>query len=132
PTSLAVRKYLNGKKVPQLFPGSFSAMFDDPENYPWSMGWQPSSVYEAKAVADHILKAYPDGRIAILTQNDDGGRQVVELFRNALGADAEKRIVKVVTYETTDPSVDSQVVELQATGANIFINWTSPKQAAQA
>ena len=132
PTSISVRKYLNDKKVPQLFVGSILPAFNDPKNYPWSMGWQPNLSYEAKAIGEHILKHYPNAKVAILLQNDDTARESMRILRETLGASADKLIVKTLTYEPTDPTVDSQVVTLQATGANVFINWTSPKAAAQA
>lgn len=132
PTSISVRKYLNEKKVPQLFVGTILTAFNDPKNFPWSMGWQPNLQYEAKAVGEYILKHFPKSKIAILEQNDDTAKESLSILRETLGASADKQIVKVLTYEPTDPTVDSQVVSLQATGATVFINWTSPKASAQA
>ena len=132
PTSISVRKYLNDKKVPQLFVGSILPAFNDPKNFPWSMGWQPNLSYEARAVGEHILKHFANAKVAILLQNDDTAKESMRILRETLGASADKMIVKTLTYEPTDPTVDSQVVSLHETGANVFINWTSPKQAAQA
>ncbi|MEO8166290.1 MAG: ABC transporter substrate-binding protein [Betaproteobacteria bacterium] len=131
-TNSSVHKYLNAKKVPQLFVASADGKFSDPERYPWTMGWVPTQQTETAAYAQYILKIRPDGRIAVLFQNDDFGKDYLKWFKNALGEAASRLIVATASYETTDPTVDSQVVTLQASGADVFVNLSTPKFAAQA
>src|SRR5579862_274582 len=132
PTSLATRKYMNAKKVPQLFIASGASTWNDPSNYPWTLGWQPNYQTEAQIYARHILQTRPNAKIGVLYQNDDAGRDYVKGLRDGLGERAKTMIVKEVSYEVTDPTVDSQVVQLQASGADVFFNETAPKFAAQA
>jgi len=132
PTSLATRKYMNARKVPQLFISSGATTWNEPANYPWTMGWQPNYQSEARIYAKHILQTKPNARIAILYQNDDAGRDYVKGLRDGLGDRAKTMIVKEASYEVTDPTVDSQVVELHGSGADVFFNETAPKAAAQA
>ena len=132
PTNLAIRKYMNANKVPQLFIASGASAWNDPKGYPWTMGWQPNYQTEAQIYAKHILQNYPNARIAILYQNDDAGRDYVQGLRDGLGEKAKTMIVKEASYEVTDPTVDSQVVQLQSSGADVFFNETAPKFAAQA
>ena len=132
PTSLATRKYMNAKKVPQLFIASGASTWNDPSNYPWTMGWQPNYQTEAQIYARHILQTKPNAKIGVLYQNDDAGRDYVKGLRDGLGERAKTMIVKEVSYEVTDPTVDSQIVDLQASGADVFFNETAPKAAAQA
>jgi branched-chain amino acid transport system substrate-binding protein len=132
PTSLATRKYMNAKKVPQLFIASGASTWNEPVNYAWTMGWQPNYQSEAQIYARHILQTKPDAKIAVLYQNDDSGRDYLKGLRDGLGERAKTMIVKEVSYEVTDPTVDSQIVQLQASGADVFFNETSPKFAAMA
>nr|WP_239467321.1 ABC transporter substrate-binding protein [Rhodoferax koreense] len=128
----AVQKYLNARKVPQLFISTGATRFGDPKNFPWTMGWQPTYQAEGRIYAQHILASNPNAKIAILYQNDDFGRDVLKGVMNGLGEKAQGQVVAQTTYETTDPTVDSQVVSLKASGADTFINIATPKAAAQA
>ncbi len=128
----AIQKYLNAKKVPQLFVASGATKWDDPKNFPWTMGWQPNYQAETQIYAKHILKEKPNGKIAVLYQNDDYGKDYLKGLKDGLGDKAAKMIVAEVSYEVTDPTVDSQVAQLQSSGADVFVNITTPKFAAQA
>lgn len=131
PTNTAVHKYLNAKKVPHLFISSGATKWGDPEHFPWSIGWQPNYQTEAAALATYVLENHPDAKIGILYQNDDFGKDNVIGFKNKLG-DKVSQIVMEAPYETSDPTVDSQIIALKASGANVFYNVTTPKFAAQA
>ena len=131
PTNTAVHKYLNAKKVPQLFVATGATKWGDPKHYPWTMGWQPNYQTEAKAYAAYILKHYPNAKVGILYQNDDYGKDYLRGFKEGLGMKAASMIVKEVSYETTDPTVESQIISLKASGANLFFNIATPKFAAQ-
>lgn len=131
PTSSATLKYLNGRKIPHLFIASGATKFGDYKAYPWSMGFQPSYQTEGRAFAANILATKPDAKIAVLYQNDDFGRDVLKGFRDGLG-DKANMIVAEASYESTDPTIDSQIVKLRASGADVFMNMTTPKFAAQA
>ena len=128
----AIQKYVNSKKVPHLFISSGAARFDDPEQSPWSMAWWPGYVSEAKIYAKYIQQYYSTKTVGILYQNDDSGRDYIVGFRQAFGADADKKIVIALPYEVTAPSVDSQVVQIKAANVDIFVNLSTPKFAAQA
>jgi branched-chain amino acid transport system substrate-binding protein len=132
PTNTAIQKYLNAQKVPQLFVATGATKWGDPAHFPWTMGWQPTYQTEGHIFARYILEHKPDAKIGILYQNDDYGKDYVKGLKDALGAKASKLIVKEVTYEVTDPTIDSQIVSLQAAGANVFYNVSIPKFAAQA
>ena len=132
PSNTAIHKYMNMKKVPQLHVATGATKWDDPKNFPWTMGWQPNYQTEARIYAANILKERPNAKIAILYQNDDYGKDYLKGMRDGLGAKAATMIVKEVSYEVTDPTVDSQMVQLQASGADVFFNITTPKFAAQA
>ena len=132
PPNSAIHKYMNGKKVPQLFVATGATKWNDPKGYPWTTGWQPNYQTEAKIYAQHILKTKPNAKIAVLYQNDDYGKDYLKGFHDGLGAKAKTMIVKEVSYEVTDPTVDSQMAQLQASGADTFFNITTPKFAAQA
>jgi branched-chain amino acid transport system substrate-binding protein len=132
PPNSAIQKYMNMKKVPQLHVYTGATKWNDPKNFPWTMGWQPSYQAEARIYAAHILKTKPNAKIAILYQNDDYGKDYLKGMYDGLGAKAKTMIVKEVSYETSDPTVDSQVAQLQASGADVFFNITTPKFAAQA
>jgi branched-chain amino acid transport system substrate-binding protein len=130
--NIAIHKYMNQKKVPQLFVASGASRWGDPSHYPWTMGWQPDYHTEGAIYGKHILANVKDPQIAVLRQNDDMGVDYLAGFREGLGAVAEKHIVATATYEVTDPTVDSQMLQLKNTGANVFFNITTPKFAAQA
>jgi branched-chain amino acid transport system substrate-binding protein len=132
PTNSAVLKYLNGKRVPQLFVASADGKFSDPARYPWTMGWIPTQRTETMAYARYILKTRPNARIAVLFQNDDFGKDYLKWFKAALGERATSMIVAEVSYETSDPTVDSQIFTLKASGADTFVDLATPKFAAQA
>ncbi|TAK44693.1 MAG: branched-chain amino acid ABC transporter substrate-binding protein [Betaproteobacteria bacterium] len=131
PPNSAIHKYMNAKKVPQLFVATGATKWNDPKNYPWTMGWQPNYQTEGSIYAQHILKTKPNAKIGVLYQNDDYGKDYLKGFKDGLGAKAGM-IVKEVSYEVADPTVDSQIVQLQASGADTFFNITTPKFAAQA
>jgi len=132
PPNSAIQKYMNLKKVPQLHVYTGATKWNDPKDFPWTMGWQPSYQAEARIYAQHILKTKPNAKIAVLYQNDDYGKDYLKGFHDGLGDKAKTLIVKEVSYETSDPTVDSQVAQLQASGADVFFNITTPKFAAQA
>ena len=132
PSNSAIHKYMNAKKVPQLFVATGASKWNDPKNFPWTMGWQPNYQTEARMYAKHILETTPNAKIAVLYQNDDYGKDYLKGFEDGLGAKATTMIVAKASYETSDPTVDSQIVQLQASGANVFFNITTPKFAAQA
>ena len=132
PTNSAIHGYMNAKKVPQLFVATGATKWNDPQHFPWTMGWQPSYQTEGRIYAKYILKEVPNAKIAIMYQNDDYGRDYVKGLKDGLGAKANTMVVGEQTYETTEPTIDSQVVTLQATGANVFFNVATPKFAAQA
>ena len=132
PPNSAIHKYMNTKKVPQLFVATGATKWGDPKNFPWTMGWQPNYQSESKVFAAHILETKPNAKIAILYQNDDYGKDYLKGMEDGLGAKAATMIVSKISYEVTDPTVDSQMVSLKATGADTFFNITTPKFAAQA
>jgi len=132
PSNSAIHKYMNAKKVPQLFVATGATKWNDPKQFPWTMGWQPNYQTEGRIYAEHILTNNPKAKIGILYQNDDYGKDYLKGFKDGLGAKAASMIVKEVSYETSDPTVDSQIVQLQASGADTFFNITTPKFAAQA
>jgi branched-chain amino acid transport system substrate-binding protein len=132
PTNSAVHKYMNAKQVPQLFVATGASKFGDPENFPWTMGWQPNYIAEGKIYARYILENHPDGKIGILYQNDDYGKDYINGLRAGLGDKADSMIVMEQPYEVADPTVDSQIINLKASGADIFLNIATPKFAAQA
>jgi len=131
-TNMAVVKYINQKKVPHLFVGSGATVFNDPEHYPWTMSWTPHYASEGEIYAKYILSTKPDARVGILSQNDDLGRDYILGFKRGLGDKASSMIVSAQTYNTSDPTVDSQVVSLKASGADMFVIFSVPKFAAQA
>jgi branched-chain amino acid transport system substrate-binding protein len=128
----AIQKYMNTKKVPQLFVSTGAAKWNDPKNFPWTMGWQPNYQTEARIYAAYILKNHPGKTIGILYQNDDFGKDYVIGLREGLGDQAGKLIVVENSYETSTPTVDSQVVQIKTANPDIFINISTPKFAAQA
>jgi branched-chain amino acid transport system substrate-binding protein len=126
----AIQKYMNSKKVPQLFVATGATKFGDPKNFPWTMGWQPNYQSEGRIFAQHILQNHPGGKIGILYQNDDYGKDYVKGLKDGLAG--KMKIVAELPYEATDPTIDSQIVSMKASGADIFYNVTTPKFAAQA
>jgi branched-chain amino acid transport system substrate-binding protein len=123
---------MNLRKVPQLHVATGATKWNDPKNFPWTMGWQPNYQTEAHIYARHILKTRPDAKIAVLYQNDDYGKDYLKGLKDGLGDKAKSMIVAEASYEVSDPTVDSQIVQLQSSGANVFFNITTPKFAAQA
>ena len=132
PSNSAIHKYVNAKKVPHLLLATGATKWGDPKNYPWTMGFNLSYQTEGEIYANWLLKNKPAAKIAILYQNDDYGKDVLKGVKDGLGAAAAKMIVKEATYEVTDPTVDSQIITLQGSGADTFINITTPKFGAQA
>ena len=132
PPNSAIHKYMNAKKVPQLFVATGATKWNDPKDFPWTMGWQPNYQSEARIYAKYILKNKPDAKIAVLYQNDDYGKDYLKGLKDGLGAKAASMIVAEESYETTEPTIDNHIVKLKATGADVFFNVTTPKFAAQA
>ncbi|MSQ58491.1 MAG: branched-chain amino acid ABC transporter substrate-binding protein [Betaproteobacteria bacterium] len=130
PTNSAIHKYVNAKKVPHLFVSSGATKWGDPKNFPWTMGFNPSYQIESRIYAKYILKHKPDAKIAVLYQNDDSGKDYLKGFRDGLGAKANM-IVAEASYEATDATVDSQIISLKASGANVMFTHATPKFAAQ-
>jgi branched-chain amino acid transport system substrate-binding protein len=131
PSNTMIWDYLNEEKVPQLFVATGASKWGDPKGHPWTMGFQPDYQTEAIIYAKHILANVKDPKIAVLMQNDDYGKDYFNGFKAGLGKDADK-IVKLATYEVADPTVDSQIIQLKDSGANVVFNITTPKFAAQA
>jgi len=132
PPNSAIQKYMNSKKVPQLFIATGATKWNDTREFPWTMGWQPNYQSESQIYAKYILKELPNAKIAILYQNDDYGKDYVKGLKDGLGAKAASMIVAEEGYETTQPTIDSEIVKLKSTGADVFFNVTTPKFAAQA
>ena len=132
PSNSAIHKYMNGKKVPHLFLATGATKWGDPKSFPYTMGWQPNYQSEAKIYASHILETKPGAKIGVLYQNDDYGKDYLKGFEDGLGEKAKTMIISKVSYEVTDPTVDSQMVSLKSSGADTFFNITTPKFAAQA
>jgi branched-chain amino acid transport system substrate-binding protein len=131
PPNTAIQKYLNQQKVPQLFVATGATKWNDPQNFPWTMGYQPNYQTEGRVYAAYTLKHVKDPKVGILYQNDDYGKDYLKGFEDGLGEN-KKLIVMKQTYEVTDPTIDSQIVNLKNSGANVFFNVTTPKFAAQA
>jgi branched-chain amino acid transport system substrate-binding protein len=131
PTNVAIHAYLNDNKVPQLFVATGADQWNDPKHFPWTMGFIPSYGAEGRIYARYILDNLPNAKIAVLYQNDDFGKDYLNGLRTGLGDKAGKMIVAVQSYETTDPTVDSQVVSLQSSGADVMVTLATPKFAAQ-
>jgi branched-chain amino acid transport system substrate-binding protein len=132
PPNSAIQKYLNEHGVPQLFVATGATKWGNPKEFPWTMGWQPTYQTEGHIFARYILDHVPDARIGVLYQDDDYGKDYLKGLKDALGDKAKKLIVMETSYEVTDPTIDSQIVSLQASGANVFYDVTIPKFAAQA
>jgi branched-chain amino acid transport system substrate-binding protein len=132
PTQTAVQKYQNAKKVPQLFLATGASKWNDPKDFPWTMGYQPSYRVEARIFAKYILKTKPDAKVAVFYANDDFGKDYVAGLKDIFGANASKIIVAEESYENSEPSIDSHIVKLKGTGADVLVNISTPKFAAQA
>jgi branched-chain amino acid transport system substrate-binding protein len=132
PSNTAIHKYMNAKNVPQLFVATGATKWGDPKNFPWTMGWQPNYQTEAKIYARYILEKHPNAKIGVLLQNDDYGKDYLKGFTDGLGEKAKTMIVAQATYEIAEPTVDSQIVSLKSSGADLFFNIATPKHAAQA
>jgi len=131
PPNTAIQKYLNQKKVPQLLVATGATKWNDPKNFPWTMGWQPNYQSESQIYAKYIMKNYPNAKIGILYQNDDYGKDYLKGFKDGLGAKTSMIVVED-SYEVSEPTIDSHIVKLKASGADVFFNITTPKFAAQA
>src|SRR6202140_3571335 len=131
PSNSAIQKYLNAKKVPQLVVATGATKWNDPKNFPWTMGWQPSYQSEAHIYAKYLIKEKPEAKIAVLYQNDDFGKDYLKGLKDGFGAKVSM-ISAEESYETTEPTIDNHIVKLKATGADVFISVTTPKFAAQA
>ena len=132
PPNSAIHKYMNSKKVPQLFVATGATKWNDPKDFPWTMGWQPNYQSETQIYAKYILKNKPNAKIAVLYQNDDYGKDYLKGLKDGLGAKAASMIVAEESFETTEPTIDSHIVKLKSSGADVFVNIATPKFAAQA
>jgi len=131
PSNSAIKKYMNAKRVPQLFVASGGTKFGDPKNFPWTMGFQPNYQSEGRIYARYILDHFPDSKIAVFWQNDDAGKDQFKGLKDGLG-DKVNMIIADKSYEVSDPSIDSQIVALHDSGADTFFSWAAPKGSAQA
>jgi branched-chain amino acid transport system substrate-binding protein len=132
PSNAAVQKYLNSKKVPQLFAATGASKFTDPKNFPWTLGFNPNYFVEGRIYGQYILKEHPNAKIGVLYQNDDLGKDYLNGIKAGLGDKAAKMIVAEASYEVSDPTIDSQVIKIKDAGADLFFSASTPKQAAQA
>jgi len=132
PPNSAIHKYMNSKKVPQLFVATGATKWNDPKDFPWTMGWQPNYQSETQIYAKYILKNNPNAKIAVMFQNDDYGKDYLKGLKDGLGAKASSMIVAEESFETSEPSIDGHIVKLKSTNADIFVNIATPKFAAQA
>jgi len=131
PSNTAIQKYLNSKKVPQLFVATGATKWNDPKNFPWTIGWQPSYQSEAQIYAKWLMKEKPDAKIAILYQNDDFGKDYLKGTLDGLGDKAKTMVIAQESYEVSEPTIDSHIVKLKATGANVLMIYATPKFGAQ-
>ncbi|MGY4400294.1 ABC transporter substrate-binding protein [Bradyrhizobium sp. USDA 3315] len=132
PSNSAIQKYMNSKKVPQLFVATGATKWNDPKDFPWTMGWQPNYQSETQIYAKYILKNMPNAKIAVLYQNDDYGKDYLKGLKDGLGQRAASMIVAEESFETSQPTIDSNIVKLKASNADVFIDIATPKFAAQA
>src|ERR1700748_1501839 len=132
PSNAAVQKYLNAKKVPQLFAATGASRFTDPKNFPWTMGFNPNYFVEGRIYGQYISKEHPTARIGVLYQNDDLGKDYLNGIKAGLGDKAATMVVSEASYEVSDPTVDSQILKLKDSGADLLFSASTPKQAAQA
>jgi branched-chain amino acid transport system substrate-binding protein len=131
PTNTVVQKYLNQKKVPQLFVATGASKWGDPKHFPWTMGWQPDYATESTIYAKHIMSTLPNAKVAMLYQNDDSGKDYLHGFIAGFGTAKDKYLIKTASYEVSDPTVDSQIIQLKDSGANVLFTDAAPKAAAQ-
>ena len=131
PSNTAIQRYMNEKKVPQLFVATGATKWNDPKHFPWTMGWQPSYQTEARIYASYILKNKPNAKIGVLYQNDDYGKDYLKGLTDGLGDKAKSMIVSEQAYDVSEPAVDSEMVNLKASGADVFVDFSTPKFAAQ-
>src|ERR1700678_2281909 len=132
PSNIAIQKYMNTKKIPQLFVATGATKWNDPKDFPWTMGWQPSYQSEARIYAKYILKEKPNAKIAVLYQNDDYGKDYLKGLKDGLGDKAASMIIAEESFETSEPTIDNHIVKLKSTGADLFVDIATPKFAAQA
>jgi branched-chain amino acid transport system substrate-binding protein len=132
PSNAAVQKYLNAKKVPQLFAATGASKFTDPKNFPWTMGFNPNYFVEGRIYGQYIIKTYPNAKVGVLYQNDDLGKDYLNGIKAGLGDKAASMIVSEASYEVSDPTIDSQILKIKDSGADLFFSASTPKQAAQA
>jgi branched-chain amino acid transport system substrate-binding protein len=132
PSNTAIEKYMNSKKVPQLFVATGATKWNEPKEFPWTMGWQPSYQSEARIYGKYLLKEKPNAKIGVFYQNDDFGKDYLKGLKDGLGAKAASMIIAEEGYETSEPSIDNHIVKLKTSGADVFISITTPKFAAQA
>ena len=132
PSNSAIHQYMNSKKAPQLFVATGATKWNDPKNFPWTMGWQPSYQSETQIYAKYLLQNKPDAKIAVLYQNDDYGKDYLKGLTDGLGAKAASMIVAKESFETSEPTIDGHIVKLKSSGADVFIDIATPKFAAQA
>jgi branched-chain amino acid transport system substrate-binding protein len=131
PSNSAIQKYLNSKKVPQLFVATGATKFGEPKEFPWTMGWQPPYQSEGRIYAKYLLKEKPDAKIAIMYQNDDFGKDLLKGLKDGLGAKASSMIVAEESYEVSEPTIESHIVKLKSSGADVYFSMTTPKFSAQ-
>jgi branched-chain amino acid transport system substrate-binding protein len=131
PSNSAIQKYMNTKKVPQLFVATGATKWNDPKDFPWTMGWQPNYQSEGRIYAKYIMKEKPNGKIGVLYQNDDFGKDMLKGLKDGLGAKAASMIIAEEPYEVSVPTVDAQIVALKSKGADVFMSFTTPKFGAQ-
>ena len=132
PTNVAILKYMNAKKTPQLFVGTGSSALADPAHFPWSIGFQPNYRAEGRLYASYVLANKPDAKIGVLYQDDDFGKDLLQGLTDGLGDKAAGMIVAKVSYDTRTPTVDSQIVQIKAAGADVMMDFTTPKFSTQA
>ena len=132
PSNAAVQKYLNSRKVPQLFAAASALRFSDPKNFPWTMGYDPNNFVEGRIYGQYILNEYPNAKVGVLYQNDDFGKDYLNGIKSGLGDMAASMVVAEASYEVSDPTVDSQIFRIKDSGADLFFSAATPKQAAQA
>src|SRR5499433_927335 len=131
PSNSAIQKYLNSKKIPQLFVATGATKWNDPKNFPWTIGWQPSYQSEAQIYAKWLMKEKPDAKIAILYQNDDFGKDYLKGIKDGLGAKAASMIIMEESYEVSEPSIDGHIVKIKAANPDVLLIYTTPKFGAQ-
>jgi ABC-type branched-subunit amino acid transport system substrate-binding protein len=132
PTNAAIHKYVNIKRIPHLFVAAGGSKWAQPQAFPWTMGWQPNPIAETRILAKYLLQNHPSAKIGVLYQNDDFGKDLLAGLKDALGEARGKAIVTEVSYEVTSPTIDSQIVQIKSAGVDVFMNFASPKFAAQA